>query len=354
MTYALIMAGGIGSRFWPTSRKHKPKQFLNLIGKNTLIQQTVDRISPVIPLERIFVSTNADYTDLVREQLPDIPENNIIGEPIGRNTAPCIAFISRLIYQKEPDATLVVLPADHYINDVDHYREIINAGIEKASGGNNLLTIGIKPSRPETGYGYIQYTSNGDEQVDDITIHPVKTFAEKPDLQTATWFLDSGDFLWNSGMFIWRVDTILTEFEKHLPEIFRESQNINKGSKSEIDTFYRNTVSISIDYGIMEKSTSVYVIPADFGWSDVGSWLSVYELRDKDEDGNVIDAEQVTLHDSQNCYVQVDDGRMVSLVGLQGIGVIDTKDALLVCRLDASQDVKQIYDSLKNGNKKYL
>lgn len=354
MTYALIMAGGIGSRFWPTSRKHKPKQFINLVGDKTLIQQTVDRISPVIPHDRIFVSTNKDYTKLVEEQLPDIPPNNIIGEPVGRNTAPCIAFTSKLIYEKDPDATLVVLPADHYINDAEHYRAVINAGIDKAAKGNNLLTIGIKPSRPETGYGYIQYTVNGDEKVDDVTIHPVKTFAEKPDLQTATWFLESGDFLWNSGMFIWRVDTILSELEKHLPEVYKESRNICEGNETEIETFYRNTVSISIDYGIMEKSNSVCVIPADFGWSDVGSWLSVYELRDKDDEGNVIDAEHYSLYDSKNCYVQVDNKRMVSLVGLQGIAVIDTVDALLVCRLDTSQNVKQVYDSLKKEKKQYL
>ena len=353
MVYALIMAGGVGSRFWPKSRKNKPKQFLNFIGDKTLIQQTVERISPIIPEDRILISTNADYTNLVAELLPEIPKENIIGEPVGRNTAPCIAFASKVIYEKNPEATLVVLPADHYINDAKVYRHIIEAGVLKAQQSQALLTIGIKPNRPETGYGYIQFDEQRLEQSNGIPIHPVKTFAEKPDLQTASWFLDSGDFLWNSGMFIWKVSTVLSELKKHLPDVYEGCHQITSGSEEELKHFYTNSVSISIDYGIMEKSDSVYVIPADFGWSDVGSWLSVYELKEKDSDGNVIEAQEYSLIDTQNCYIESNGDRLVTLVGLQGIGVIDTKDALLVCRLDASQNVKQVYDSLKNGKTQY-
>ena len=354
MNYALIMAGGVGSRFWPSSRKNKPKQFLNLIGDRSLLQQTVDRIQPLIPKERILVFTNSAYTDLVKVQLPDIPSANIYGEPIGRNTGPCIAFASRVIYEMDPNATLVVLPSDHYVNDGNTYRNVIEAGIEKASNGNHLLTIGIKPFRPETGYGYIQYEGDDSEKSDGFSIHPVKTFAEKPDLQTAVRFLESGDFLWNSGMFIWRVDTILSEIEQHLPDIYEECARIKTGSSDELKRFYENSFSVSIDYGIMEKSDIVHVIPADFGWSDIGSWMSLYELRDKDDNGNVIEAETFALHETNNSLIQSDSQRIVSVVGLQGIAVIDTDDALLVCRLDASQNVKDIYESLKNGKANYL
>lgn len=353
MVYALIMAGGVGSRFWPSSRKTKPKQFLNLIGDQSLLQQTVSRISPVIPEERILVITNASYTELVKSQVPEIPEENIIGEPIGRDTAPCVAFTSKMIYEKDPEATLVVLPSDHYVNDGETYRKVIQAGIEKAAEGDNLLTIGIKPFRPETGYGYIQIVEEAAEKSNSLAIHKVKTFAEKPDLQTAARFLESGDFLWNSGMFIWRVDTILSELSQHLPDIYAACRNVKTGSAEEIKQFYDISLSISIDYGVMEKSDSVFVIPADFGWSDVGSWMSVYELRDKDQNGNVVEASQTALYESHNCYIQSENDRIVSVVGLQGIAVIDTNDALLVCRLDASQQVKQVYESLKNGKSNF-
>ncbi len=353
MTYALIMAGGVGSRFWPSSRRNKPKQFLNLIGDQSLLQQTVDRIKPIIPEERILVITNAEYSDLVQKQLPNVPQENIIGEPIGRNTGPCIAFASKIIYEKDPQASLVVLPSDHYVNDNDTYRKVIEAGIEKASSGQNLLTIGIKPFRPETGYGYIQFEESDAEKSNFFSVHPVKTFAEKPDLQTAARFLESGDFLWNSGMFVWRVESILSEFEKHQPDIYQACTKVKTGSEPELKEFYDNSLSISIDYGIMEKSDSVYVIPADFGWSDVGSWMSLYEISEKDEDGNVIDADTTALYETNNCYIQSKNDRIVSVVGLQGVAVIDTHDALLVCRLDASQQVKNVYESLKNGKANY-
>lgn len=345
------MAGGVGSRFWPKSRKANPKQFLNLIGDKTLLQNTINRISPIIPVERTLVITNQDYTGLVKEQIPAIPDENIIGEPVARNTAPCIAFAAAWLLNKDPDATLVVLPADHYINDEKTYLKILSVAIEKAEKDESLVTIGIKPSRPETGYGYIQINDKEDVTDQNVPVHLVKTFAEKPDISTAVKFLESGDFLWNSGMFIWKVQTIFKAFQNYLPEVHEEAvkvrHELQDGDRDKaIHQFYQNCISISIDYGIMEKAEAVYVVPGDFGWNDVGSWMALYELEDKDENGNVVQAENYTLVDSDNCYISTPNDKLVAMVGLQGIALIETEDALLLCRLDAAQDVKQAYEQL--------
>ncbi|MEX0773060.1 MAG: mannose-1-phosphate guanylyltransferase [Balneolales bacterium] len=351
MVYALIMAGGIGSRFWPKSRKAKPKQFLNLIGDKTMLQNTANRILPLIPVERTLVITNASYTDLVKEQIPDIPDENVIGEPVARNTAPCIAFAAAWLLNKDPDATLVVLPSDHYIHDEKTYLKVLSAAIQKAEKDGSLVTIGITPNRPETGYGYIQVNDKEFESNDNVPVHLVKTFAEKPDINTAVKFLDSGDFLWNSGMFIWKARTIFDAFEYHLPEVYQEAEKVRRelttdNQSKAIDEFYHSCMSISIDYGIMEKAEAVYVVPGDFGWNDVGSWMAIYELDEKDESGNVIQAENYTMVDSDNCYVSTLNDRLVAMVGVQGIALIETEDALLLCRLDAAQDVKKIYEQL--------
>jgi len=348
MQYAVIMAGGVGTRFWPSSRKAKPKQFLNLVGDKSMLQYTVERIKPLIPEERILIITNSNYTELVQEQLPNLPAENIVGEPVARNTAPCVAIAASILQQRDPDAVMVVLPADHFISNPSKFLDILRAGLEKASTGPNLVTIGITPHRPETGYGYIQ--TDKVHSGDGIEIRQVKTFAEKPDLKTAISFMESGDFLWNSGMFMWSTRTILDQFFTHLPAIHREIEAFEAQSTRDFDkalnTFYHGVPSISIDYGIMERADTVFVIPGEFGWSDVGSWLAVYELGDKDEQGNVVNGATAIFEDSQNCMVKTTGNKVIAIVGLQGIGVVDTGDTLLITRLDQSQDVKKIVDKL--------
>jgi mannose-1-phosphate guanylyltransferase len=350
MNYAVIMAGGVGSRFWPKSRLKCPKQFLKLIGEKTMLQSTVDRILPLIPMERILVITNADYTDLVIEQLPGIPPQNVIGEPIGRNTAPCIALAAIVAEQMDPDPTMIVLPSDHYIRDENEFRRVLAAAARKATDENVLITVGIRPNRPETGYGYIQVNeNNGSDETDEFCV--VKTFAEKPDLQTAINFIASGDFYWNSGMFIWKSSTILSELQKHLPEIHREVQKVRshvggEGFIKSLQDYYRSCMSISIDYGVMEKAGAVHVIPAEFGWNDVGSWLAVYELEDKGTEGNVIRAPVTHLENCQNCYVVSGSDKLIAMVGLQGFAYVETDDAVLICRLEESQEVKKLFETM--------
>lgn len=355
MNYAVIMAGGVGSRFWPSSRSAKPKQFLSLVGEKTMIQETVDRISPLIPHDRILIITSDRYLELVREQLPEIPSENIIGEPVARNTAPCVALAAALLIDRDPDATMVVLPADHYITRPAEFRKIIGAGIRKAQEAENLVTIGITPNRPETGYGYIQLDESEKSTTDKMPCYHVKTFAEKPDLKTAVSFIESGDFLWNSGMFIWKAQTIMNQFQEHQPGIFQEAEAFRRNSSKDFDgavhLYYKTVTSISIDYGIMEKAGIVYVIPGDFGWSDVGSWMAVYELGKKDRAGNVFEADHVTSVESTNCLVRSDSEKLFALVGLMGIGVIETDDAILITRLDSSQDVKKVYDNFDSAGK---
>lgn len=350
MRYAVIMAGGAGTRFWPSSRQARPKQFLNLLGDRSMIQSTVDRILPLIPMDRILVVTNAHYVDLVQEQFPDMPAQNIIGEPIAKNTAPCVAAAAAILLKRDPNATMIVLPADHHITKPKRFLEILETGLQKAEAGKNLVTIGITPHRPETGYGYIQLDESQADKSGSDPVYLVKTFAEKPDLKTAITFLQSGDFLWNSGMFIWKADTILEQFNLHQPVIYREVevfQNaMDENFASALENFYNLVTSISIDYGIMEKTDAVHVIPGEFGWSDVGSWFAVYEHGAKDQDGNVVEDETTILHDVQNCLVKTHSKKLVAMVGLMGVGVIETEDSIVVLKLDSSQDIKKIVDSL--------
>lgn len=360
MTYAVIMAGGSGTRFWPRSTQEKPKQFLNFFGDRSLLQRTVERIQPLIPTERILIITNKRYVDLVKEQIPEIDENHIIGEPIARNTAPCIALAAAIIRKKDPDGTMVVLPSDHFINDTKTFLKIVKSAIEKAAESQSLVTIGIKPNRPETGYGYIQYNDEESQVVSGIPIHQVITFAEKPDMETAIGFINSGNFLWNSGMFVWRADTILNEMKAHLSQVYNEAKLLEKklsGAKrtSAIKQFYENCMSISIDYGIMEKAKTVHVIPGDFGWNDVGSWLAVYELEKKDAGGNVSSASTTHFLNTTNSYVRSESDKLIALIEVQGLAVVETEKAILVCRLDASQKVKELVETLeKKGQKEFL
>lgn len=361
MLHAVIMAGGSGTRFWPRSTKAHPKQFLNLFGDRTMLQTTVDRIRPIIPDERVWVITNDRYTDLVAEQLPDVPKSNIVGEPVAKNTAPCVALAAALLHRQDPEATMVVLPADHQITQPERFRSIIQTAAAKAEQQEALVTIGIEPTRPETGYGYIEYDQKSGETLKENEVKKVKQFREKPDEDTARSFINSGNFLWNSGMFIWQASTILRQFEQHQPKIFEQVETFesllsNGSQKQAVDTFYHGCPSISIDYGIMEHAHTVFVVPGAFGWSDVGSWRAVYDLREKDNRGNVIRANHSVLEASGNNLIHSESGKVVALVGVDNLAVVETADAILVCNLNEAQGVKQIVESLKKSEetKKFL
>lgn len=352
MVYAVIMAGGSGTRFWPKSTKALPKQFLNLFGEGTMIQNTANRISSIIPQERILVVTNESYVDIVKEQLPKVPEENIVGEPVAKNTAPCVAIAAELLYKKDPDAVMVVLPADHHITEPDKFVEILNSAVAKAESGEHLVTIGITPSRPETGFGYIHGDTSISEEFKGNTVNSVIEFVEKPNLQKAEEYLATGEFFWNSGMFVWKASTVLNEIEAHLPDMHA----LVKQSSDELFTdmhlpaindFYHGCDSVSIDYGIMEHSESVFVVPGEFGWNDVGSWTAVFELANKNSAGNAVQAINVTFAASENNLVVSDSEKMISLVGVDNLAVVETEDAILVCDLNSAQGVKQIVDQLK-------
>lgn len=349
MKYAVIMAGGIGSRFWPRSRKAHPKQFLNVLGDTTLIQNTVARIQGVVPIENTFIVTNAAYVDLVRDQLPALPPENVLAEPIGRNTAPCIEYAAEKIYARDREGVMIVLPSDHVITNTRRFHEVLNVAVERAAEPGALVTIGINPTHPETGYGYIQFDGSLEDADDLPNAHEVKTFAEKPDVATAERFLDSGDFLWNSGMFIWRADTIRDEIERHAPQVYDAFRPLREaiGTEKEVEAVnqaYRRSPHISIDYGVMERADKVFVVPGSFGWSDVGDWRAVYEHSKKDEHGNAIQG-NVIVHDSSRTLVQAGE-RLVVLVGVHDLVVVDTKDAMLVGRREAMQQVKNVVEYL--------
>ncbi len=367
MNYAVIMAGGIGSRFWPQSRKARPKQFLNVFGEATLIQNTVARMQGLVPPERCLVVTHERYVEATRNQLPAVPEENILAEPISRNTAPCIAYAAARLKAEDPDAAMVVLPADHVIRNTRRFHAVLRVALDKAQEPGALVTIGVRPTHPETGYGYVQFDPEArsetaaSETAEDAASGdgaaeaapealPVRTFAEKPDLATAERFLDSGDFLWNSGMFVWRADTILEQMAKHLPEVRHAfgpvEAAVGTGAEQEaVAEAFRQSPSISIDYGVMERAESVHVVPASFGWSDVGDWRAVYELGEKNEHGNVI-AGNAIVHDASRSYVQAEAGRLVVLVGAHDLVVVDTKDAVLVCGRESTQQVKNVVEYL--------
>lgn len=352
--YAVIMAGGVGSRFWPRSKKKLPKQLLKIFGDRTMIQSTVDRLSGMIENENIYVITNQLQRDEVLKQLDGIPSENIIDEPFGRNTAACIGLASVIINKKDPDAVTVVLPADHIIREKDKFIETIENAAKFAFQSKGLVTIGINPTRPETGYGYIQIN---DKEVSN-NIHKVYTFAEKPNYATALRFLESGDFLWNSGMFIWRVDTILDEIKNLMPDLYEGLIKIQNhisepNFREELSNVYGQLKKISIDYGIMEKSSKVFLTKGMFTWSDVGSWEEVYQLAYKNESGNALVGKVFTdmVTDS---YVYSPD-KMTAVIGLDNIIVINHDDTVLICRRDKAQNVKEIVDFLKiNKMDEYL
>lgn len=349
--YAVIMAGGIGSRFWPISRTTYPKQFIDILGTGkTLIQQTYERFLKIVPAENIYVVTNDSYRSLVKEQIPDMPYEQILGEPVMRNTAPCIAYACHKIGMLNPEACIVVSPADHLILDTGAFVKDINFSMESASRNNCLITLGIKPSRPDTGYGYIQFTSH----ILEGELHKVKTFTEKPNLELARTFVQSGEFLWNAGIFVWSVSSILSAFDQYLPEmneIFKEGDKRFNTPEEQpfIQNAYYQCTNISIDYGIMEKASNVYVLPTDFGWSDLGTWASVYELSEKDYVGNAVShSEKVIMYDSSNCMVNVPKDKLVVLQGLDDYIVVEANNTLLICQKGKEQSVKQIVADVKS------
>lgn len=350
MNYAVIMAGGAGTRFWPQSTLEHPKQFLNLFGEHTMIQETVNRLQPFIPANQLLVVTNKDYQPLVKGQIEGITDQQIIGEPMARNTAPCVASAAALLHRKDPDSVMIVLPADHRIEDAEEFIKVLKNAVSLAREKESLVTIGIKPEHPETGYGYIQYDKDHSLQAIDKTAYPVQNFTEKPNLETAEQFLRSGDYVWNSGMFIWKTSAILKAFEQHLPEMYKLTEKlINTDAKAEdINRFYQACSSISIDYGIMEKAENVHVIPASFGWNDVGNWRAVHELSARDKNNNVSESSPAIFLDSANNLVHSKSGKQVVLIGMENIALVETEKAIMVLNMDNHQDVKKVVEQLKS------
>ncbi|MBL0055285.1 MAG: mannose-1-phosphate guanylyltransferase [Chitinophagaceae bacterium] len=355
--YVAIMAGGIGSRFWPVSRAHYPKQFLDILNTGrTLIQSTYDRFVNFIPAENIYIVTLAQYLDIVREQLPEVPPQNILCEPSRKNTAPCIAYVSYKLHQLNPSANLVCAPADHIVTDVDGFKKVCTDALQFTAHIKALVTLGIKPTHPNTGYGYIQFDQHGVSE----NVFKVRTFTEKPDLQLARTFMTSGDFLWNAGIFVWQVRNIIKAFEKHLPEIHEvfetEKAHFNTPEEQQaVERIYPQCVNISIDYGIMEKADNVYVIPASFGWSDLGTWASAYDNLEKDYLGNAVIGDNVMVIDATNNIVHADNKKLVLLQGLDEFVIVDSKDVLLICKKENEQEIKEYVAEIKrNKGDKYL
>ncbi|MDZ7673089.1 MAG: mannose-1-phosphate guanylyltransferase [Halanaerobiales bacterium] len=358
MITALIMAGGEGTRFWPLSRKNNPKQFLKLNDdQNTMLQETVERINKLVPLERVFIATNEAYQKAIKKQLDGIPEENIIVEPMKRDTAAGIGLASVVIEDKFSGSTMIVLPADHLIKDQKRFVDILRKAVMTAAGGENLVTIGIEPTYPETGYGYIHFgdrfnTINGDQ------IFKVRNFTEKPDLSTAKEFLKKGTYLWNTGIFIWKLSTILSNIEKHLPELYDSLQIIKNAlgtdsAKKLIRDEFEKTKSVSIDYGIMEKADNIFVIPGYFGWDDLGSWPALERIKKVDDDGNVVIGKHYGI-DTTNSIIY-SSNKVVTTIGLDDLVIVDTEDAILICDKKRVQEVKEIRNILaENGLKDFL
>ncbi len=349
--YAVIMAGGRGTRFWPRSREKKPKHLLDIISNRTIIQETVDRILPLIEPEKILVVTGKKHARALMKQLPAIPSANIIIEPEGKNTAPCIGLAALYVQKKAGDDVMVVLPSDHAIADPVRFRQVIKAAAQKAASGDALVTIGIKPTSPQTGFGYIEQGDSIERRTTE-EIFRVKSIREKPDFQQALEFLQSGNFYWNSGMFIWKASTILKSISRWLPDLFSGLTAINEtlglpGEKAAVRRIYKDLVPISIDYGVMEKADNIFAVKGDFGWSDVGSWDALWEISAKDKNGNAfIGGSDVISTDSTGSLVY-SQHKLVALAGVKDLIVVETKDALLICQKGKSQDVKKIVDVLE-------
>ena len=351
------MAGGIGSRFWPMSRTRYPKQFLDILGMGrTLIQQSYDRYSKVVPPSNVYVVTSHEYVDIVRAQLPELPASNILAEPSRKNTAACIAYIAFHLQAKDPNAVMIAAPADHLVTETEQFVQTASKALDFVETVNSLVTIGIKPTHPNTGYGYIQHDMAPAAQ----DVFKVKTFTEKPSEEIAKAFIASGDFLWNAGIFTWKVSTILTAFESHLSEVYEvfaaEKEHFNTATEREaIERIYPQCTNVSVDFGVMEKASNVFVIPASFGWSDLGTWNSAWDNMEKDYFGNAVVGKNVMVVDANNCMVHAPDKKLVLLQGLRDYIIVDTEDALLICKKDKEQQIKEYVAEVKrNMGEHYL
>ena len=348
MNYAVIMCGGSGSRFWPKSRKHFPKQFLKTVGEKTMIQLTVDRISKFIPFENIFMVTNICYVNTILEQVPEISRANIIIEPMIRETAACIGYSAIKLLKNDPEAVMIVLPSDHYIEDEEEFINTLKQGLDLTEAYNCLVTMGIKPSRPETAYGYIETGKEIDEGMD-IPTFKVKRFTEKPNKEKAQEFIEKGTYLWNSGMFIWKACTLLKQYKKFLPDMYLCLKRISEvigvdGEEKIVEEEYKKIDGISIDYGILEKAWDVFVMECNFKWDDIGSWTALERYMNRDECGNSIKG-RYSVIDTQNCLLY-GDKRLIAAVGVEDLIVVETEDVILVCKKERDQDIKTLLKSL--------
>jgi mannose-1-phosphate guanylyltransferase len=357
--HAVIMAGGRGTRFWPRSREKKPKHLLDIVSSRTIIQETVDRIKPLIDPKNILVVTGRKHAKELIRQLPEVPARNVIIEPVGRNTAACIGLAALHIQKKAKDDVMVVLPSDHAIGNPEKYRAVISAAARAAERQNALVTIGIQPNGPHTGFGYLE-GGNSAGNIAGQEILQVKSIREKPDVRKAKAFVKSGNFFWNSGMFVWKTSVILSEIKSYLPDLHAGLMTIKEalGKPTEaktVEKIYRKLVSISIDYGVMEKAKHVFVLPAEFGWSDVGSWDALWDISAKDANGNASSGGgAIILEDTEDSLV-CGTNKLVALVGMKDVIVVDTKDAILICKRGRSQNVKKIVDRLEAKKmRKYL
>lgn len=351
--YCVIMAGGVGARFWPLSRNSRPKQFIDILGTGeTLIQQTFRRLTTICPAENIFVVTHQQYFDQVVEQLPAIVPEHVLCEPMRRNTAPCVAYATHKIYKLNPNASIVVAPSDHIILKEEVFTQTLLCALKAATQNDWLLTLGITPSRPDTGYGYIQF-DDAHSYTSDCRVRKVKTFTEKPNHELAESFLQSGDFLWNAGIFIWSIKSILAAFEKHLPELnslFKEGSDIYYTAEEPayIEGAYTVCKSISIDYGVMEKADNVFVLAADIGWSDLGTWGSLYDTSAKDSHGNAITGSKPLLYDTQNCIINLPSDRVAVIQGIDDMIVVEDNGILLICKRNDEQNIRSYVDAVRN------
>jgi len=354
MRFAVIMAGGRGERLWPLSRKETPKQFLKLLGNSTLLQQTVERVFPLIPLKNTYVVVGREHVGIVCEQLPELPRQNIIVEPMERGTAPCVGLAAMRLSRIDPEGVMIVLPADHVIADEERFRHLLNDAATIAEAGTHLITLGITPDRPATGYGYIQASTARITSglASKTEVLEVDRFTEKPDKETAERFLDEGGYYWNSGMFIWRVDTILREMKTHMPKFHAGLMTIENrigtpDYKEVLERIYRQQAVTSIDYGVLEKSDRVLVLPTgEIGWSDVGDWSALNEVLKTDEEGNVIQAFHTGI-DTSTCIIfskHTSQNRLVATLGLSGLVIVDTDDILLVMDKDRAQEVRRLIE----------